>query len=273
MTTRRTYQAKAIVSRINYYLRSLPTLFSGIENWPALFSLLLRQGPATLRLRGGLSLTVSSLMDAWIVKETCLDRVYETHSAPIENGWIVVDIGAGIGDFATQTARDHPQTQVFAFEPFPPSYALLLENIALNCTENVRPFPLAVCGRGTGSMTLSATGAAVQHTTTPSAPAFNVAPTLEVACISLDTLFESNQLERCDYLKMDCEGGEYDILLNTSPDTLHRIRRMCLEYHDGYSAYSHRDLEAHLISVGFQTACYANPAHGYLGLLHAWQTP
>lgn len=264
------------MGRINYYLRSVPTLFSGIENWPALFRLLPGKRPATLRLRGGLSLRVGSLMDAWIVKETCLDRAYEAHSAPIENGWNVVDIGAGIGDFAVQTAREHPQAQVFAFEPFPPSYALLLENIALNRVANVRPFPLAVCGgktRDAGPVKLSATGAAVQHTTTPGAPAFSAAPAIEVACISLDALFESNRLEQCDYLKMDCEGGEYDILLNSSPDTLRRIRRLCLEYHDGYTAWSHRDLEARLTAAGFQTACYPNPVHRHLGLLHAWQTP
>lgn len=183
MTTKgRSHLPEAVVGRINYHLRPLPTLFSGIENWAALFQLLLRKSPTKLRLRGGLSLKVGSLMDAWIVKETCLDRVYEAHSAPIENGWIVVDIGAGIGDFAVQTAREHPHAQIFAFEPFPASYALLLENIALNRVANVHPFPLAVGGKQTtGSMRLSATGAAVQHTTTPDAPAFKAAPTLEVA--------------------------------------------------------------------------------------------
>lgn len=71
---------------------------------------------------------------------------------------------------------------------------------------------------------------------------------------------------------MDCEGGEYDILLNTSSDTLRRIRRMCLEYHDSFTACSHCDLETRQTDAGFQTARFPNPAHRYLGLLHAWQT-
>ena len=34
-----------------------------------------------------------------------------------------------------------------------------------------------------------------------------------------------------DLVKMDIEGSEYEVLLNTAPKQLKRIRRMVLEYH------------------------------------------
>ena len=49
----------------------------------------------------------------------------------------------------------------------------------------------------------------------------------------------------CDFLKMDCEGAEYDMLLHLDEVSLKRIRRICLEYHEFVTPYSHTDLEKH----------------------------
>ena len=84
-------------------------------------------------------------MDAWIVKETNLDRDYEVHGTAIQDGWIVVDIGAGLGDFTVFAARRTPHGRVFAYEPAPDSVALLEQNLGLNGIRNVdvllMPYP------------------------------------------------------------------------------------------------------------------------------------
>ncbi len=40
-------------------------------------------------------------------------------------------------------------------------------------------------------------------------------------------------VERCDLLKIDCEGSEYEILQGCTPDALSRVRRIVGEYHEG----------------------------------------
>jgi len=254
-----------MIRRIGYYLSSTPTILGQIRNWYVCFGLLLNSNPVIIRLRNGCRFKVRSLMDVWVVKETCLDRDYEANATAIQDKWTVIDIGAGLGDFAISIAYEHPTCRVFAYEPFPESYTLLEENIALNGTRNVIAAPIAV-GARSGQMALFATGEAVQHTTTQ---ASGSAEAISVQGLCLDDVFALNALTTCDFLKMDCEGGEFDILFNTSAAILAKISNISLEYHNGVTRFSHRDLVDYLQQNGFQVKTIANPVHDHLGFLYA----
>ena len=207
-------------------------------------------------------------MDAWIMKETCLDRDYEENCVQIKDDWTVVDIGAGIGDFAISVAKEHPNCRVYACEPFPESFRLFKENIRLNAVQNVSEFQIAI-GSSSAEMTLSTTGEAVQHTTTDSTVARTAASRIKVQSLSLCDFFEVNCIEHCNFLKLDCEGCEFEILLNAGLEILQKIDHICLEYHDGFTEFSHQDLLNHLEQNGFRVASTPNPIHKYLGFLHA----
>ncbi len=155
-------------------------------------------------------------------------------------------------------------TRVLAYEPSPVSFATLQENIRLNRVKNILAFPQAVASEN-GNLTLAMAGAAVQHSTTQ----VRAANTVQVQAIALADVFYTNGLDHCHFLKMDCEGGEFDILLNAHPETLARIARICLEYHDGFTEFSHSDLTKHLQQNGYQVKITPNPVHHYLGFLYA----
>jgi FkbM family methyltransferase len=260
------------MSRGWYYLTSLPTLLLGIRNWPlvvALFVGLPVRTPATIHLRNGPRFRVRTRMDVWIIKETCLDRDYERHAVAVQDGWTVVDIGGGLGDFAVCVAHAHPGCTVHAYEPFPQSYALLRDNLALNGVEdNVRAFPQAVLGRA-GTVTLdTGTGVPVRHRTADLAPDESGDPgALAVASVTLDDALRD--LPRCDFLKIDCEGGEYEILFNASAATLAKLRHVALEYHEGVTRYTRADLARFFEQHGFRVRTTPNPAHRHIGFLHA----
>jgi FkbM family methyltransferase len=167
-------------------------------------------------------------------------------------------------------AREHPTSQVYVYEPLEESFALLQKNIALNMVHNITPFPFAI-GATDGPLLLAATGQAVQYTTTSSTVSGQVASTTQVQGITLGQLFSINNLKCCDFLKIDCEGGEFDILFNASPDTLERIKHICLEYHNGFTQYTHTDLANYLRQNGFAVKITPNPVHNYLGLLYAYR--
>ncbi|MCA9946748.1 MAG: FkbM family methyltransferase [Anaerolineales bacterium] len=259
-----------MISKLNYYLSSIPTLLGNIQSWGALLQLLVQRRAVVMKFRNGLSVKVRSLMDVWIVKETCLDRDYEVYGVAIEDGWQVIDIGAGLGDFVLSVAHSRPNCQIWAYEPFPESFQLLEDNMALNQIEQVVARQTAVSGQ-TGTMKMALTGAAVQHITfdagNPSVA--QTAPTIEVQSQSLEDLFVEENLARCDFLKIDCEGGEYDILLNATPQTLAKIRHICLEYHDNATPHTHSELKAFLEAHNFAVQLSPNPVHNYLGLLYA----
>ena len=73
----------------------------------------------------------------------------------------------------------------------------------------------------------------------------------------------------CDFLKVDCEGCEYDVLLNSDPDVLSRVKRISAETHSNDKAHTAEELAAFLESNGFVVNCRENPVHEYLGFLYA----
>jgi len=254
-----------IAQRIAYYLRSIPIIIGQIENWYSI-PLLFMDRKVIIRLRNGCRFRVRSLMDVWIIKETCLDRQYEAYGAPIQDGWTVIDVGAGLGDFSILVAREHPHARVYAYEPFPESYHLLQENISINQVNNVLAFKMAV-GDKKEKVRLFLKGEAVQHTTTVMGPSKN--PYTEVQSLRLEDILVDNKIEYCDFLKMDCEGCEFSVLLNTPHYILERISRICLEYHEGFTPYTLADLIQYLHRHGFRTRVTPNPVHAYLGFLYA----
>ncbi|MEM7334506.1 MAG: FkbM family methyltransferase [Chloroflexota bacterium] len=257
-----------MTNRLTYYLSSIPTLLFGIKNWWQLPLLVMGKRPFIVQLNNGLQFQVRSLMDVWIIKETCLDRDYERHGTPLQNHWTVVDIGAGLGDFSIFAAHNHAQNRIIGLEPFPESFELLKQNLSLNKIHHVTAVPIAI-GKENGVTQLATTGAAVQHTTSLEDDAQASSPLIKVNTITLETLFDEYAIAQCDFLKLDCEGGEFDILFNCSDETLQKIKYICMEYHDHITAYTHKDLAKFLQSKGFIVQTTVNPVHDYLGFLFA----
>jgi FkbM family methyltransferase len=206
-------------------------------------------------------------MDAWIVKETNLDRDYEVYGTAIQDGWIIVDIGAGLGDFTVFAARRTPHGRVFAYEPAPDSAALLDENLRQNGLKNVDVFPYAV-SRENGELRLDISGGvAVQYRTVGDTNPEG--DKITVRSVALADVLSGLPGGACDFLKMDCEGAEYDMLLNLDEAALKRIRRICLEYHEGVTPYSHTDLEKHFLARGWNVRTSPSRVRRELGFLYA----
>lgn len=177
-----------------------------------------------LGLRTGLDIHVrakktTDVADAEIIKEVILLDEYDVGS--INPGDVVVDIGAQIGSFtllAAQRAR-----RVYAFEPAAANYAQLEKNIALNRLSNVESFNQAVMARdGTARLFVSRTNEGAHSI-------MQTGESVEVAGISLESIVE--RVGAINFLKMDCEGAEYPIILDSPPACFERIDRILLELH------------------------------------------
>jgi FkbM family methyltransferase len=226
--------------------------------------------PIIIELKDGSRYAVRSAMDAWVLKETCLDKDYERFGDPIEGDWNVIDVGAGLGDFAISVGLSHPLVKIYAFEPFSESYSLMLENINLNQVENVIAYPYAVSAEAGIRNLLTVSGVAVQHSTAKTEETVDGNEYERVDCVGLDWLFVEHRMDRCDLLKVDCEGGEYEIFFQMDELILKRIARISLEYHDQVTPYNHQDLERYLESHGFKVKTHPNPVHSLLGFMYAW---
>ena len=257
------------LTAIPYYISSFFTLNSGIQNRGVLYRLVLKlplDRPFHIALKNGIQFSAVTLMDVWTLKETILDRVYEKAGVPLQKGWTVVDIGAASGDFTVWSALQVAPGRVVAVEPYPPSLDLLEENLRLNLVDNVSVYEGAVASQNGTSQLNLVTGEAVQHST---ASAMSSNGQMVVETLTLGDLFGRNAIDTCDYLKMDCEGAEYDILFHCDPQTLKKIARICMEVHDGVTSYSKGDMSKFLAKNGFAVRITPNPVHSNLAYLYA----
>jgi FkbM family methyltransferase len=257
-------------SRVKYYAASVPTLVMGIRNWRTMLPILLGLRVKTLpllHLRNGLVFRVRDAMDIWIIKETCLDGDYEPGGFTIQADWLVLDLGAGLGEFAVSAAKKCLNGKVYAFEPFPESFFLLKENISLNRLANIVACPYAVGAKVERMWLNTSSGVPVLFSSVMDDGAGSNA--ISVQGINLDEIFKTFQLDQCDMLKIDCEGAEYDILFHADALTLVKINRICLEYHNGITRFEHTDLVRFLEHHGFSVALRPSPVYAHTGLLYA----
>lgn len=197
-------------------------------------------------------------------------RVYTPPYLPIEKNDIVVDIGANIGIF-TLYAAAITQNTVYAFEPFPSNFEALQQNIRANGLKNVIPFRSAVSDQS-GIEVFADCGVSQGHRLKK--VFFDETDRgLEVPTITLQDFMDTNNLERIDFLKLDCEGAEGLILQSTPKSYLQRIRKISMEFHDQLSILKHDQMKNLLEEAGFTTRIRLFFGGGIgICILQAWRT-
>jgi FkbM family methyltransferase len=167
--------------------------------------------------------------DTAILNEIYVVKEYHRALAAVREGSVVVDVGAQIGGFSVLAARTAPGVRVFSYEPFPENYGLLVENIRLNgLGDRVKAFRLGV-GRAREERDLF-----VNPSDSGGHSMFGEGgrgEAIRIGTVSLEDVLRDNGIRRCDLLKMDCEGAEYEALLGAPDSTLERIGSIALEYH------------------------------------------
>ena len=258
---------------LGYYGYSLFEMLLYFKNWPKMVPLFLHTSSSQTRVlklrRPPLRIIVRSGMDVWSVKETFLDQFYTRYGVPVQAGWTVVDIGAGIGDFCLYATYGIPDVVLYAFEPYPNSCELLKRNLALNGVDNVYVNQKAIWSTS-GDLHLNLeTGEPLQFTSQEKSAEAMGANRVVVEALSLADMFRDETLKKIHLMKMDCEGAEYEILLNTPPMILERIERIIMEVHDINPVRTRTELIGFLETQRYRVSHYPNKVHENLGYLFA----
>jgi hypothetical protein len=77
--------------------------------------------------------------------------------------------------------------------------------------------------------------------------------TIEVSCAGLREVFRSNRICTCEFLKIDAEGAEYEILRAAPTEVFDSTSRIVVEVHR-VPGWSPTDLCELLMERGFETA-------------------
>jgi FkbM family methyltransferase len=137
---------------------------------------------------------------------------YETaiFESVVRKGMVVVDIGANIGYYTLLASHlVGEEGKVFAFEPDPSNYDLLLRNIEINNCTNIIPVRKAISSKS-GRMKLfldksNLGGHSLQEANVES----NEFVTVDI--VRLDDFFR-NMSYKIDVIKMDVQGSEMNVL-------------------------------------------------------------
>ena len=159
-----------------------------------------------------------SLYEIFITK--IYDKFFE-----VNKGDVVVDIGGNLGLFSYY-ALCKGAKQVYCFEPSPQSYNCIIENFNL---DNLVVEEAAV-GAKDGEVTFN-----INPESSINSSMFTSnenSQTITCGSINLNTYIKTNNIEKIDYLKIDCEGAEYEIIESLDEQYLtNNIDKICLEYH------------------------------------------
>ncbi|MCE7992762.1 MAG: FkbM family methyltransferase [Roseivirga sp.] len=167
------------------------------------------------------------------------------------DGHCIIDIGAHIGTFSLLAATTNKIGKIYAIEPCLDTYSVLEKNILENRLINLHPHRLALSDKkGTAKLFYDTATGNWGHSLTH---AFS-AQGEEVPTDTLDAFFEENDIEHCHFIKFNCEGSEFDILLQASSETLARIDNMLVLYHMDLTDKHHvNDIIKRLKKLGFYT--------------------
>lgn len=155
----------------------------------------------------------------------------------------IVDLGANVGYTLAHFAHLFPEARIVGLELDAGNHALAVENTAkwrdrvtvLNAAIWSSDGEVSFGGRDENEFHVVETGSGSGR---------------RVRSLTMPTLMKEAGLDTVDYVKMDIEGGETELLLNGDTSWLDKVGAMKIELHD----VDHRDFERALKARGFR--CY-----------------
>ena len=138
-----------------------------------------------------------------IFENNTYERIFE-----VEEGDIVVDLGASLGPFTYSILPKNPK-QCYVVEPLSYQIGILHNNVG---QDNVKIIQGAITDKK--NIVIS------WDNVTESVPTF-----------TFKEFLEENNITHIDFLKCDCEGGEYDVFQPSNIEFLKTIPKIVTEFH------------------------------------------
>ena len=207
-----------------------------------------------------------SFQTSIICKEVFEDEVYLKHGISLDDYAVIFDVGANIGLFTLFARRECPTAQIYSFEPLPPNFELLRENVTrhkvgaqlfnygLSNSSAIANFTFYPEAAGLSGRTANSAGDKEKTKAIVTDWIHNAAreneedvlpksqldellneylrgETYSCPVRTLSDVIREQDVERIDLLKIDVEGSELDVLSGIEDADWPRIKQIAIEVH------------------------------------------
>ncbi len=165
------------------------------------------------------STDIMALTHVWLIEE------YSKYNFKIEKMDTIIDVGAHIGLFSLHASQISKNGKIYAFEPIKENYNILKSNIQLNNFSNIKAENCAI-SNSSSKITIYENDDESGHS-----KFIQTDNPIEVTSKSLNDIFVNKKIKKCNLLKLDCEGSEYEIIDDLRDEYFEKIEKMIIEYH------------------------------------------
>lgn len=175
---------------------------------------------------------------------------YERMGCYVREGDVVLDVGGNIGAFSRR-AETEGASRVIALEPVTPTYECLVMNAGPK-TETYKLGLSAITAFPEFQIHDNFTHIGGGTTKTKYEES-RVVHKEKALCLNVNDFFNSGLFDKIDFMKVDIEGGEYDLFETIHDEHLKKMRCVAAELHNIHgNLHEWQDkLNARMYSLGF----------------------
>jgi len=206
-----------------------------------------------------------------VLAEIFKEREYKISEAAIAQAkHPILDVGAHVGLFSLYARLLNPNVEILAIEPEEKNFKILKENIKQNKLNRIKAFNVALGGR-TEKKSLFISLDSHNHRL-ESAPESNqkeeALSSQPVQVFSFRDFLDQEKINFISLLKMDIEGGEYDVFSAFMPADFARVGAVVMEYHN-YGGMHYKEIETQLRENGFGVQIFPSKFDKSMGFIFA----
>jgi FkbM family methyltransferase len=242
------------------------TLSKHIKNWPVYFKrkLINKHAPVQF-ITKGVPVTFEVPRELYgVFKEIFLQDFYKVDNLVkfIPENAVVVDVGANAGYFSMFILSKIKGAKIYAFEPVDKNFNLFNKNKSFNqkLVGQLHLFKKALTGSVTGKIDFFVDNSENNNSVIGSIYGDFSRDNNAVQqsdAISLIDFMKSENINRIDLLKLDCEGSEYPILYETPASVWNNINTLAIEVHDMDDEKRNlNELDRYLKSLNYKTSFF-----------------
>jgi FkbM family methyltransferase len=214
------------ISQISIFLKCI----NKVSNWyiiPFAYYNLTKGSHYVLNLKNGLKIKmrknttdIQAFVNVWILEE------YKKETLGINEDDVIIDVGGHIGLFTLYVSQFCKNVIIYAFEPFKNNFDLFKDNIQMNNLKNIKISNNAVAGKKEKIRIYKNQCDDAAHSIYGEGENFS-----EIDAVTISDIINNQNISKCNLLKLDCEGAEYEIFKAIKKEDFSKIEKICLEYH------------------------------------------